>query len=109
MPYMSPSGEYPRYPGDVQIISPEWEVGDQLPEGWVFVEETPIPEIEAGQTFYPGEPEEVDGIWRHTWVVRDLTEEELAIANAPITARQKLVSLGFSDAEIMAIFQNRLF
>lgn len=109
MPYMSPSGEYPRYPGDIQIISPEWEVGDQLPEGWVFVEETPIPEIEEGQTFYAGEPEEIDGIWKHTWQVRDLTAEELAVMNAPITARQKLVSLGFSDAEIMAIFQNRLF
>jgi len=109
MPYISPDNEYPRYPGDIQIVSPGWEVGDPLPEGWVFVEETPIPEIEEGQTFYAGEPEEVDGTWRHTWVVRDLSEEELSVINAPKTAKEKLASLGFSDAEITAIFQNRLF
>jgi hypothetical protein len=109
MPYISPNNQYPRYPGDIQIVSPGWVVGDPLPEGWIFVEETPTPEIQEGQTFYSGEPEQIDGIWKQSWIVRDLTEEELAIANAPTTAREKLASLGFSEAEILAIFQNRPF
>lgn len=107
MPYISPSNEYPRYPGDIQIDNPGWDAGDPLPAGWIFVNETAPPETGPGEIFEAGEPEEVDGEWFQTWSVRSLTEEELAIANAPITAREKLVSLGFTDAEIRAIFQNR--
>jgi len=109
MPYISPNNEYPRYPGDIQIVSPGWEVGDPLPEGWIFVNETNPPELAAGQTFEAGEPEEINGEWFHTWIVRDLTEAELETINAPKTAREKLVALGFSEAEIQAIAQNRLF
>jgi hypothetical protein len=108
MPYISPNDEYPRYPGDIQIDNPEWNVGDTLPTGWVFVNETSPPELEPGQTYEAGDPEEVNGEWFHTWIVRDLTESELTILNAPKTAREKLVALGFSEAEIQAIAQNRL-
>jgi hypothetical protein len=109
MPYMSPSGEYPRYPGDIQIVSPEWSFGDPLPDGWIFVNETNPPELEPGQTYEAGDPEEVNGEWFHTWIVRNLTEFELEIINAPRTAREKLFALGFSEAEVQSITQNRLF
>ena len=108
MPYISPNNEYPRYPGDIQIEHPEWNVGDPLPAGWIFVNETNPPELEPGQTYEAGHPEEINGEWFHTWIVRNLTESELSILNAPRTAREKLVALGFSEAEIQAIAQNRL-
>jgi hypothetical protein len=108
MPYISPNNEYPRYPGDIQIENPEWNVEDPLPSGWIFVNETSPPEIEPGQTYESASPEEIDGEWFHAWTVRDLTELELMVLNAPRTAREKLVALGFSDAEIQAIAQNRL-
>jgi hypothetical protein len=108
MPYISPNNEYPRYPGDIQIENPEWNVGDTLPTGWIFVNETNPPELEPGQTYEAGDPEEINGEWFHTWIVRNLTESELSILNAPRTAREKLVALGFSEAEIQAIAQNRL-
>lgn len=109
MPYMSPNKEYPRYPGDIQLEHPEWSVEAPLPEGWVFVEDTTPPSTGLGQTLYVGEPEQIDGIWKQSWLVRDLTPEELEIIDAPRTAKEKLVSLGFSEAEILAIFQNRMF
>jgi hypothetical protein len=109
MPYMSPNNEYPRYPGDIQIVSPEWNVGDTLPAGWIFVNEVPPPSTTANQVFYEGEPVEENGTWYQNWLIRDITEEELAYRNAPITAKEKLKVLGFSDAEVAAIMQGRPF
>jgi hypothetical protein len=106
---MSPNNEYPRYPGDIEIANPGWNFGDPLPTGWVFVNETTPPELEPGQTYGAGEPEEINGEWFHTWTVRDLTEAELEVINAPRTAKEKLTALGFSEVEISSIFQNRLF
>jgi hypothetical protein len=109
MPYISPDNEYPRYPGDIQIEHPDWEIGDPTPEGWIFVNEVTPPTTTSEQILYEGSPVEEDGSWYQNWLTRDLTPEELEHKNAPITAKEKLKVLGFSDAEVAAIMQSRLF
>lgn len=41
--YRTPSGEFPRYVGDVQREHPEWDEDDPLPDGWVAIEDSPGP------------------------------------------------------------------
>jgi hypothetical protein len=102
--FINADGEYPRHPGDVQLVSPGWEEGDALPEGWVAVEESTYPtEIPADHKVVEEPPVEVDGVWRQQWAVVPLTEEEIAWRDAPITAKQKLSALGLSEAEISAL------
>lgn len=49
-------------------------------------------------------PVEVDGVWTQQWEVRALTAEELAVRQAPITAREKLKTIvGLTDAEIQSL------
>ena len=103
--YINPEGEYPRFVGDLQLANPEWSEGEPLPEGWISVEEGEIPVLGENEAFQEDFPVLVDGIYYRNIVARPLTEEELAIKNAPVTAKAKLVELGFSDAEIMAIAQ----
>jgi len=97
------NGNYPRYYGDIMAEHPEWHLGDALPEGWQLVADVPSPDYAEDECFEEGEPAVIDGVLTRTYTVRKLTTEELAARSAPATARQRLVDLGFSDAEISAI------
>lgn len=103
MLYIDPTGNYPRYYGDIMSQNPEWALGDLLPEGWQLVADAPFPEYLDGQIVEDGTPELVDGILTRTYVIRNMNEVELAAKNAPVTARQRFIDLGFTDAEISAI------
>lgn len=63
--------EYPRHIGDI-AIDPAGEA-DYAPVEWVDP-----PQIAENQIFYEGPPENVNGVWKMTWVVETLTEEEIA-------------------------------
>jgi hypothetical protein len=69
------TSEYPRFVGDLELLG--WQNGEPLPEGWVEVIQDPIPEIENTQTYIENLPQLIDGVWKITWTVRDLTEEEV--------------------------------
>jgi len=101
MLFIGPLGEYPRHIGDVQIEQPSWNPGDQLPEGWNQVTETPM-NLEPGenQIVYEAAPQEVEGSWRQVWAVRNLTQAEIERRDAPQTLVTKLKALGLTDAEI---------
>lgn len=103
MQYIGPDGTFPLHYGDIMIAHPGWEKGDPLPEGWVYVESAPAPEFGESQVIERGQPQEINGVMTETWVVRDMTQEELDVKNAPIIAKQKLVEAGLSDAEIFAL------
>jgi len=77
MIYINPQGEYPRHYGDIQLDNPGWKLGDELPEGWLKVEETNRPEKTADQIAYEIYPVEINGVWYQSWEVRDLTAEEI--------------------------------
>ena len=60
---INPNNEYPRHIGDLQAAHPNWQPGQDLPEGWIevlpgqtpsptykqFVRELPIAQNENGQ------------------------------------------------------------
>lgn len=74
--FISPKGEYPRHIGDVQLVQPNYQYGDVLPEGWVEVVLTEIPEYDSlTQTFEELLPIEIDGVMTQQWIVKPLTEE----------------------------------
>lgn len=70
-------GLYPRHPGDIKLIDPEWEDGNALPEGWEEVIPTPPPQIEHHEIWEETYPVKIDNVWHRTFSVRDLTIEEL--------------------------------
>lgn len=69
--------EYPRYVGDIEQENPEWELGQALPEGWEFVQETAAPTPTTDQLVTEVFPVLVEGQWTQTWELIDLTEEDI--------------------------------
>ena len=103
MIYISPENNYPLHYGDIQIKYPLWKLGDNLPMGWVKVEESERPTAGTDKVTVEGFPEEVDGVMTQTWVVRDLTQAELDRRDAPANAKAKLIELGLTEAEVEAL------
>lgn len=104
--FVDPSGNYPRFIGDLMAATPDWSDGDQFPEGWQVVEETPLPPALPTQKVTEVSPTLVDGVLKQTWVVSDLTTEELERSNAAQTGRQKLKDVaGLTDDEIDALIR----
>ena len=69
------TNDYPRHIGDIEIDN----IGM---EDFAVVQWVDPPQYDTKiQTCYEGSPVQVDGIWHMTWVVRDLTQEEIDLAN----------------------------
>ena len=102
MIFINPNNEYPRYVGDLQLENPGWAEGQALPEGWKYVEDSIPPEFTANnQVLEEGFPAlDENGIYQRNWSIRSMTAEELEVVNAPITAREKLKTLGLTEVEI---------
>lgn len=105
MIYISPSGEYPRHYGDIEVANPGWQLGDELPSGWVEVTQAPLPTAQPDQIIYEDFPTEVDGVMTQNWKVRDMTAEEIERRDAPENAKAKLIALGLTEIEIAALAQ----
>jgi hypothetical protein len=103
MLFISPSKEYPLHYGDIQLASPGWEPGDTLPKGWQQVAYGTPPELGDNQIWVELEPVEIDGVLTQNLVAKDMTAEQLEIKQAPISAKAKLVKLGFTELEIAAL------
>lgn len=103
MPYISNQNEYPRFIGDVQIVNPNFQEGDELPEGWSQVIEVEPPTIGPNEVYEELEPELLNGVYYQRWITRSMTQEEIADRDAPKNAKQRFIDLGFTDPEIKAI------
>jgi len=103
MLYINSENEYPRHIGDVQLAKPSFKDGDTLPTGWTKVEESERPTAGTDKVTVEGTPEDVDGVMTQTWIVRDLTKEELDRRNAPANAKAKLIELGLTEEEVSAL------
>lgn len=105
MLFINDKNEYPRYIGDLQIDHPNWQIGDELPNGWrevAFAENRPEPaEDEIIVELFPVEE---NGIFVQSFTTRKLTAEELERKNAVKTAQAKLATLNLTEAEKQAIF-----
>lgn len=69
------TNEYPRHDGDLELLG--WIPNNELPEGWVEVyqDDKPIPGIDQIAEIQP--PILIDGVWKTTWSIRDMTNDEL--------------------------------
>jgi len=103
MLYINSENEYPRHIGDVQLAKPGFKEGDALPTGWVKVEESERPTAGIDKVTIEATPTEVDGVMTQSWIVRDLTQEELDRRDAPANAKAKLIALGLTEAEALAL------
>lgn len=100
---INPDNEYPRHIGDLQLAYPDWQKGDALPEGWLEVQAIDNPMPAEDEILYEDDPIEIDGVLSQNWKVRPMTAEEIALRDAPVTARQKLIDLGLTEIEVEAL------
>ena len=101
--YVDPAGNYPRFVGDIWVDNPNWVIGEPLPSGWTLVAETEPPLIPSGQILEEEFPEEVNGVLTQKWILRNKNQQEIDLDLAAQTARQKLVDLGLTEAEVDAL------
>jgi len=85
--------EYPRHVGDI-AIDPDGE-SDYANVEWV---DPPVHDIKT-QLCMESTPEQIDGVWRMTWTVRSLTQEEIQNQERRIELAKKGV---FFDPFLMA-------
>lgn len=105
--FIDSNGQYPRFIGDILIEHKNWKEGDAIPAGWTLVQETAPPQVSEDQMFYEGPPTVIDGVVSQVWFVRDLTEEELYVKNAPKLIRQRMLDAGFTEEEIRIVARNQ--
>lgn len=71
-------GLYPRHPGDIKLIDPDWEEGMPLPEGWEIVIANDPPEYSGLlQKCIELHPIRIDGVWHRQFEIVDRTQEEI--------------------------------
>lgn len=76
------TNEYPRHAGDIALDP----TGDYAAVQWVDK-----PDYDrVNKRCDEGAPEQIDGQWRMTWVVRDATQSEIAMANTPMPTDNKI-------------------
>lgn len=78
--FINPNNEYPRYVGDILIKHPDFD-GVNLPEGWKSVEEVDRPIVGTDEIVYEKSPVLIDGIYKQSWGIRPVTEEEIEKRN----------------------------
>jgi hypothetical protein len=101
--YIDSEGNYPRYVGDIYLVSPSWQNGDPLPQGWSEVTQIEPPIPTSTTYVYEDYPIEVDGVLSQNWVSRPYTAEELAIISSQAAPIKPYVDIGLSNEVIEQI------
>jgi hypothetical protein len=101
--YISPNNEYPRHIGDIKIENPEWQEGDQLPDGWTQVVPTEAPVRQEGAVVYEVAPVETNGVFYQTWATRELTTEELQAQKIAGVRRKVMMNLPLTEEEALLL------
>jgi hypothetical protein len=76
--------EYPRHIGDLYLIG--YRDGEDIPEGWVEVVNTEMPNCESDEKTIEIIPKEINGTFYQQWQIVKLTEEEIIEKNKEITS-----------------------
>lgn len=73
--------EYPVFQGDIQLRFPNTSFTNPFvpPSGYVEVINVSSPVVDRTKTVSLGAPQKVNGVWYQTWVINDLSPEELAL------------------------------
>jgi hypothetical protein len=82
--------EYPRHPGDIEL---------DPTANWQEVEQTDCLKVEEGQILYEGLPENINGVWKQVWIIRDLTEEEIFASEIEAIKMKVFNSIALSQQE----------
>lgn len=98
---INPEGEYPRYIGDLLLENPSWQEGDELPDGWIEVQESSLPSIGQDEAIEELAPEILDGVYVQKFAVRPLTQAELDAREAKLQAIQNAIANGESPLSIL--------
>lgn len=101
--YISATGDYPRFIGDIQLEHQDYKAGDPLPDGWVEVAPATRPIPGENELVYEAAPMEIDGVMTQNWQTRPMTAEEIERRDAPKRAKEKLIALGLTELEIEAL------
>lgn len=82
--------EYPRFQGDIDL-NPS--------ANWAEVEESEYPVINENQLAYLSEPEEINGKWKVSWLIRDLTEQEVKNRRVELVKIKVINNIALSQEE----------
>ena len=69
---MNAKGDYPLYLGDILLADAQWRPGLPLPEGFVEVHPTPMPQPMNGKMIVLSRPEHDGTNWNQTWAYQDI-------------------------------------
>jgi hypothetical protein len=97
--YISPNNEYPRHIGDLVIEHPDFQDGDEIPNGWKLVLPTEMPVAEVGYVVYEIDPIQVNGIYYQSWATRILSENEIKSNQVLAVKRKVMMKLPLTEAE----------
>lgn len=101
--YNTETKEFPIFLGDAQVAYPEWDGNIENPPAALVWVEDAVVEWQEDKVIEDAEPKQVNGVWTRQFTFRDLTADELARREAPITAKAKLKALGLTDIEIQVL------
>jgi len=87
--FINPNNEYPRHVGDILLEDPSYD-GVNLPAGWKPVDVVAAPVPGDNEVVYEGLPEMIDGVYRQSWLTRQMTDEEIERKNNPPTSWQEV-------------------
>lgn len=65
----------PRFIGDIWLINPNWQEGNELPKGWGIVELDDKP-TDKSKNYVPGALEKRENVWYQTWEAVELATDE---------------------------------
>jgi hypothetical protein len=71
------ANEFPLYLGDIQLEHPSFQVGDELPEGWVEVVALPFPQLGGNEQLVGTYAELDNGIYYQRYEVSTFTADEI--------------------------------
>lgn len=93
MLFIDNENNYPRFIGDLTLAHPKWVKEDELPSGWLLVEDTEPPLAEEHQKLIEHFPVELNGQLVRNFELVNRTQEELD--KAAKEKHELLLSRGF--------------
>lgn len=93
------SNKFPIFQDDIKTYYPSWSEENKIPNHFVEVQETDAPDFNFNQKLEYGIPELVDGKYKVTWLVTDLTPAELLAKKTELAIAKKQFKVPLSAEE----------
>lgn len=93
------TNQFPVFQDDIKKKHPLWSEENRIPSYFVEVQETEVPELTFNQKLEYGTPELVDGEYRVTWIVTNLTPTELTAKKTELAMAKKQFKIPLTEEE----------